>query len=138
MGNTTRGSVIPQRQLPPTPGSARSRFGQKRSAPARPSVICAAGCHRVIVPRPKGQPTTGELDASTTTYWNGGTPKASLHRRHHPLEGRPGVRRSRARPPARQVLVVVTDILGRCRLGGYGGSAAARARPTPALLRAGS
>jgi hypothetical protein len=26
----------------------------------------------------KGLPATSELDASTTTYWNGGTPKASL------------------------------------------------------------
>jgi hypothetical protein len=26
----------------------------------------------------EGLPTTGELDASTTIYWNGGTPKASL------------------------------------------------------------
>ena len=93
-----RRSVIPQRRLTPTPRSAQSRFGQKRSAPAHPSVICAAGFHRVIVLRPKGLPTTGELDANTTTYWNGGTPKASLRRRHHPFEGRPGVLRGRARP----------------------------------------
>src|SRR6266568_1379418 len=36
--------------------------------------------------------------------------------RHHPLEGRPGALRGRARPPACQVLVVVADMLGRCGL----------------------
>jgi hypothetical protein len=46
----------------------------------------------------KGLPITGELDASATTCWNGGKPKASLPWRHHPLEGRPGVLHDRARP----------------------------------------
>jgi hypothetical protein len=68
--------VIPQRQLLPMPHSARSRFGQKRSAPAHPSVICAAGCHRVIVPRPKGcRPLARSMPAPRLTA---GVPQAGV------------------------------------------------------------
>src|SRR5690349_17934127 len=58
----------------------------------------ADGFHRAIVSRPKGRPTTGELDAGTAPTGHGGTPKARVRRRHYPFEGRPGVLRGRTRP----------------------------------------
>jgi hypothetical protein len=86
----------------------------------------------------KGQSATSELDASTTTYWNGGTPKASLHRRHHPLEAAPASCAAASVPqPVRFWLWSLTCWVD-AGLGGSGLPAAAQARPTPALLQAGS
>jgi len=59
----------------------------------------------VIVSRPKGLPTTGELDARTTTYWKRRDTKGEPPTAAPPVRG-PSRRPARPHPsPARQVLV---------------------------------
>jgi hypothetical protein len=130
--------VIPQHRPTPTPRSPPSRFGQERSAPAHPSVICAAGCHRVIVPRRKGcRPLASSMPAPRPTGTAGHQRRASNG----------GTTRSRAAPAPCAVAPVPQPVkfwlwLVTCRvdagLGCSGLPAAAQARPAPALLRAGS
>ena len=93
---------------------------------------------QVIVPRPKGLPTTCELDASSTTTGMAG---------HQRRASNGGTTRSRAAPAPCAVAPVPQPVkfwlwLLTCwvdaGLGGSGLPAGAQARPTPAFLRAGS
>jgi len=122
MGNTTRGDLLtsPQKRDPATPADADATLRpvsiRAEALRTGPSVSHMRGrMSQGDRAASKGLPTTGELDASTTTYWNSGTSKASLQRRHHPLEGRPGALRGRARPQPVKFLMSVDTRTGQFR-----------------------
>ena len=76
--------------------------------------MCAAGCHRVIAPRRRGcRPLASSMPAPRLTGTAGRQRRASSGGTTR--SGAAPASRGRARPPARQVLVVVADMPGRCR-----------------------